>query len=76
MIKIGEICPAGAPAVCVYYDKKAASNPYRVYEEWKAATDHGLYNRRKLVARYSDLYSCAWYMQDYVKDNNEEGRAV
>ena len=74
MTKIGHIAPAGVPALCVYYDDKAKRNPYRVYKEWKESGPCGLRSRRKMVAQYADLYSCAFVILGWCKENNEEGR--
>ena len=74
MKKIAEINPKGVSAMTVYYDSKAETNPYRVYYEWYAPSPEGLRKRTKQIARYSDLYSCARLMADYVGQNNEERR--
>ena len=74
MTKIGFVSPKGFPALCIYYDEKAKKNPYRVYHEWKEIGPYGLRSRRKLVAQYADLLSCAYVIIDYCRKNNEEGR--
>ena len=75
MKKIAEIHPAGVPAMIVYYDGQAKTNPYRVYQEWfEYIPDAGCRKRTKQVDRYSDLYSCAWEMAKYTHQHNEEGR--
>ena len=74
MQKIASISPKGVPSMTVYYDKKAKTNPYRVYKEWNEVTEYGIRHRKKLVIRYADLLSCAHLMLGYISMYNEEGR--
>lgn len=73
-MKIGFIAPIGSDMLSVYYDRKAKKNPYRVYREWKEAGPYGLRSRRKMVAQYADLYSCAFVILGWCKEHNEERR--
>jgi hypothetical protein len=75
MTKIGYISPNGVHTLCIYYDAKAKKNPYRVYLEWKEVSGpYDLRSRRKMVAQYADLYSCAFVLLGWCKEHNEEGR--
>lgn len=74
MTKIGMISPKGKPSMVIYYDEKAAVNPYKVYLEWKELGNYGLRGRKKRVAMYGDLLSCGVKMAEYTAKNNEEGR--
>ena len=75
MNKIGEINPKNTHKITVYYDGKAKSNPYRVYEEFKAYNkDLYLTDRKRLVAKYADLHSCVALMAQYTMEHNEESR--
>ena len=53
----------------VYYDDKAKTNPYKVYNKY---WDHGWH--KKLLLKYADLASCVNFINCYVKQNNEESR--
>ena len=74
MKKIAEISPKSAATMTVYYDNTTTTNPYRVYREWNDLTQRGIVHRRKQVARYGDLASCAGMMYDWAFTNNEERR--
>ena len=74
MIKIGEVFPAGVPALKVYYNETAKQNPYRVVQEWKEPGTYGLRDRRKTIAKYADLYSCMLVLTRYCEAHNEERR--
>ena len=54
----------------IYYDEKAKTNPYRLYNKyWKTDRWH-----RKLIEKYADLYSCTIWLNNYVANHNEESR--
>ena len=74
MKKIGELSPKNAPTITIYYDDKAKLNPYRVYKVWNELAVYGVRTRRKMIAKYADLYSCAFVLLGYAKEYNEEGR--
>lgn len=75
MKKIGFI-NAKAGTLAIYYDEKAKVNPYRVYKEWKDLhPTYGWVQKHKtLLVRYANLYSCTIFINDWVKDHDEEYR--
>lgn len=80
MRKIGELSVAGKkiaglPAIgktfAIYYDEKARTNRYRVYEKY---WESGKGWRKHLIDKYGDLLSCVLLVEEYVYENNEETR--
>ena len=68
MYKMGELNTRAGRFV-IYYDNAARVNPYRIYKKWWNGGWH-----RELVEKYADLYSCTIYINDFVRDHNEDRR--
>lgn len=69
MHKIAFINPVKGHNVTVYYDDKAKVNPYRIYQEWHDRGKH-----KKQIERYANLYSCTCWINDYIRNRDEEKR--
>lgn len=69
MKKIGELnALAGHFIVC--YDE-ADRNHYKIYHKWYNQGWH-----KMLVEKYGDLYSCTIWINEFIKQHNEDGRKV
>jgi len=69
MTKIAHVQPARHPAMVVYFDEKAAQNPYRVRLE-----EGGRYGTKRQIDRYADLASAMYRLAEYSLANNETRR--
>ena len=58
----------------IYYDSKDEHNPYKVVSEWNELTTAGIRRRRRMVAKYADLFSCVVQLYQYTMAHNEERR--
>ena len=67
MKKIGELNTlSGWFIIC--YDE-ADRNHYKLYQKWYNNGWH-----RKLIVKYADLFSCTIWINEYIKNHNEDGR--
>lgn len=74
MRKIGELSIYGFGFLTVYYDSKAERNPYRLYHEYNGPNARYTNHHKIQLVRYADLLSVVCYMEQIVREHNEEKR--
>ena len=70
--KIGEL-NALACTFEIIYDV-TGPNHYRLYRRWNEIGPYGLVRHRRLIEKYADLFSVTIWINEFIKNHNEDRR--